>query len=943
MNEPDSSVSSVAPRVSPPGRTPQTQAALAPPRLAAVRPLARIAVANLRRRKAQSALLVAGIALGVAVVVAIDLANVSALAAFRRSTAAVTGRATHHIVGGPAGLDERVYARLATDPALADIALAPVVEGLVDVPALGGRTLTLLGVDPLSDAPFRDLLGSVARNGAREQVIGDQATGGDAVVGGDSGATSTGPLAAADAGDVGDVGDAASAATGEPTDAGPGPLLTLPNGVLLGRSLAAAAGAQVGRPLTLESGGPPVTATVIGLLDSADPLGRRALDALVVADISTAQVFLGRTGRLDRIDVRLPEAPGALALALSAVRADLPPGARVEAASAAADTVASMTDAFRLNLTALSLLALLVGMFLIFNTVRFSVVQRRATLATLRAIGVTRGEMCALVLGEAAVLGAVGAALGVGLGLVLGRGAVALVSRTINDLYFVVDVQGVDASPASLVRGALAGIAAALIAALIPAIEASRVSPITARRRSDQEASARRGVVRGALLAAAFGLVGAALLAVPSRSVTLGFVALGAIVFAFALLAPAVTVGMMALVRPLTGRLLGLPGRMAPRDVVRSLSRTGVAVGALMVALCVSIGVSVMVQSFRETVQSWLVQTLAADIFVSPAAAGPTRAGRTLPPTAADTFRRLPDVADVATAHPVELRTADGAPVDVLVVSRDIAGDGRRYLSAIGGAAAVARALAAGGVTVSEPLARRLDLRPGDVLTLAGDHGPRAFPIAGVFYDYGADQGIALMLDPVYRAAWDDAGITSLAVTLRPGVDADAYVDVLRERFARLDGIRLDLRSNRGLRGEVMTVFDRAFAITTALQILAVVVAFIGVLAALMAVQLERTRENATLRATGMTVGQVGSLAMTQTGLLGLVAGILSWPAGLTLALILIYVINRRSFGWTIQTHIDPLVFARALVLAVGAALLAGIAPAWRLVRQPIAASLREE
>ena len=215
---------------------------------------------------------------------------------------------------------------------------------------------------------------------------------------------------------------------------------------------------------------------------------------------------------------------------------------------------------------------------------------------------------------------------------------------------------------------------------------------------------------------------------------------------------------------------------------------------------------------------------------------------------------------------------------------------------------------------------RRLGLATGDVLTLRSDHGPRAFPIAGVFNDYGADRGIALMLDVVYRAAWDDPRITNMAVTLRPGVDADAFTDELARRFGRVDGTRLDFRSNRSLRAEVFQVFDRAFSITTALQVLAVVVAFIGVLAALSAVQLERARENATLRATGMTVGQVIRLALTQTGLLGLVAGVLSWPAGLTLALILIYVINRRSFGWTIQTHIDPMIFARALVLAVAAA-----------------------
>jgi len=353
--------------------------------------------------------------------------------------------------------------------------------------------------------------------------------------------------------------------------------------------------------------------------------------------------------------------------------------------------------------------------------------------------------------------------------------------------------------------------------------------------------------------------------------------------------------------------------------------------------------VSIIVQRFRLTVEDWLAQTLAADVFVSPAAAGSARAGRTLDPDVAAVFRGLREVADVATAHAVTLRSAEHGPIDVLAVDRDIAGPGRRYLATVDGPAAMPRALADGRLAISEPLARRLGLGAGDALTLQSDRGPRTFAIAGVFYDYGADRGLALMADRVYRAGWDDARLTSLALTLAPGVDADAYAAALERRFGRQGGARLRIQSNRGLRAEVMAVFDRAFAITTALQLLAVVVAFIGVLTALSAVGLERARENATLRATGMTVGQVGALSLAQTGLLGLVAGLLSWPAGLTLALILVTVINRRSFGWTIQTHVDPAIFGRALALAVAAALLAGLAPAWRLVRQPIAASLREE
>ncbi|MBK6770261.1 MAG: FtsX-like permease family protein [Ardenticatenales bacterium] len=361
----------------------------------------------------------------------------------------------------------------------------------MEVPALGDRTLTLLGIDPLADAPFRDLLTGTA--GDQASVVALSPTGGSQ--------------------------------RGADPVVGPGMLLSRSDGVLLGRALADATGTDVGASLIIDTGGGPITATLIGILDASDALGRRALEGLVLADIGAAQAFLGRGGRLDRIDLRLPEAPAARDAALAALAALLPPSAVIEPAGAAADTVASMTDAFRLNLTALSLLALLVGMFLIFNTVRFNVVQRRPVLACLRALGVTRGQICALVLAEAAALGVVGAVLGVGLGLLMGRGAVALVSRTINDLYFAVDVQNVDASPASLVR-ALAGLAAALLAAALPALEAARVPPVTApaARPPRKAPVAASGAAPWLRLPAPW--AGAALLLLPSRSVALGFVAL---------------------------------------------------------------------------------------------------------------------------------------------------------------------------------------------------------------------------------------------------------------------------------------------------------------------------------------------------------------------------------------------------------------------------------
>jgi putative ABC transport system permease protein len=854
------------------------------------RALLRVARGQLLHRPLQSVLLVLGVALGVAVVVAIDLANGSALAAFRLSTEAIAGRATHRVVGGPEGLDEAFYARLRTGLGLRDT--APVVEGRVAVPALGGAPLTLLGVDAFAEPPFRNFLAA----------DGDQAA----------------------------------------EDAALTPLLTRPGTVLLSRGLAERAGVAPGGRLALETGAARAEVTVAALLEPADDLAKRALDNLVLADVATAQELLGKLGRLDRVDLLLPRDEAAAEPILARLRSVLPPGAQIVPADDQQATVASMTSAFRLNLTALSLLALLVGMFLIFNTMRFSVVQRRPLLGTLRTLGVTRREVFALILAEALLLGSVGVVLGLGLGVVLGRAAVALVTQTVNDLYFAVTVQDVAVPAAALLRGGLLGLGAALLAAALPAWEATAVPPVSALRRSDFEAGARSAVPRSLAAAVGCALLSGLLLGLPGERVDLGFAALAALVFGFALLAPAVTLALMALAAPLTGRLLGPIGRMAPRDVTRALSRTAVAIAALMVAVCVSIGVSLMVDSFRRTVVAWLADTLQADVFVSPVSAGPGRIAGVIPTAALAALSRQPEVARLATARPVTLRSPELGPVDVVAIDEDIAGADRRYLASKVPAAEVWDLVRRGGaVTVAEPFMRRTGRGLGDTLTLDSTSGPRRYEIVGVFYDYGSQAGTVFMADSAYRDGWDDEAVTTVALTLVPGVDADAFARELPTRLPEAE--RLTVQSNRGLRSEVIEVFDRAFAITTALQLLAILVAFIGVLSALMALQLERQREFATLRATGLTRPQLGALSFLETGLVGTVAGLLSWPAGLSLALVLIYVINRRSFGWTIQTHLDGAVFLRALALAVAAALLAGAYPAWRLGKLSIARALREE
>jgi putative ABC transport system permease protein len=860
------------------------------------RPLLNAGWRYLLRHPWQTVLMVLGIALGVAVVVAIDLANTSASQAFDLTTDAVAGRATHQIVGGPTGLDEATYVRLRVEGGV-DLA-APVITEYITSPQLGNRPIRLLGVDPFAEAPFRSYLL-------------------DAPVGSAAGLAAVGRWVA---------------------------FLTQPGTLLISEDLAREQGLAEGDRISLDAAGRRSEGVIVGLLRPADALSRRALDGMALADIATAQEITGKLGRLDHIDLILPEGDTAAASRIAAL---LPPDAQIVAVQARSGALAQMTAAFRTNLTALSLLALVVGMFLIYNSMTFSVVQRRPLFGTLRCLGATREEIGWLVLVEAAVVGAVGSLLGLGLGILLGQGAVRLVSQTINDLYFVVSVRGVAIEPASLVKGAVLGVVATIGSAALPAWEAASVPPRLALTRSALEEKARRAVPLTAAGGALALLAGGALLGIPTRNLVLSFAGIFFVTIGFALLTPAVTVVLMKGGAPILDRIAGVLGRMAPRSVTGTLSRTAVAIAALMVAVSVTVGVGLMVGSFRGTVITWLGQTLWGDIYISAPTLTAARSSAPLDPAAWEIARQWPGVQRAEVLRSVEVASPEGQ-IAVAAVSDPDFTHPRIFVSTDGGREAAAQAVKNGAVLASEPLANRLGLPAhGAHITLITDRGPHDFPIAGIYRDYSSSQGVVMMGLDLYRSLWNDPAITAISLTLAPGVDPDTVVRELRDRLASIQPAqraqRVLVQPNKVLRAEALNVFDRAFAITGALQLLAAVVAFIGVLSALLSLQLERGRELGLLRAVGLTARQLRGVVLLETGLMGAAAGVLALPTGLALALILIYVINRRAFGWTLQFQAKPEVFLQALVLAVGAALLAGIYPALRMSRMQAAEALRGE
>jgi putative ABC transport system permease protein len=237
-------------------------------------------------------------------------------------------------------------------------------------------------------------------------------------------------------------------------------------------------------------------------------------------------------------------------------------------------------------------------------------------------------------------------------------------------------------------------------------------------------------------------------------------------------------------------------------------------------------------------------------------------------------------------------------------------------------------------------MANRLKLGVGDELTLQTDRGVRSFSIVGVAVDFDVNN-VVFMHDPIYRSLWDDRQISAIALFVAPGEEVEAKVNEIRAALAGQE--ELLVRSNRSMRTNALEIFDRTFAITVALQLLATIVAFIGILSTLMSLQLERSREIGVLRSAGMTRRQLWRLSLLETGLLGATAGLLAMPLGILLAVILIYIINLRSFGWTLAMQLQPSEFVQAFLVALGAALLAGLYPAWRMGQMSPASALRSE
>ncbi|MCY4146850.1 MAG: ABC transporter permease [Chloroflexi bacterium] len=504
-------------------------------------------------------------------------------------------------------------------------------------------------------------------------------------------------------------------------------------------------------------------------------------------------------------------------------------------------------------------------------------------------------------------------------------------------------VQRISIAPATLLKGGAIGMLASLLAAALPSWDATRAPPAGVMKRSSQEVGARQRLPLVTLVAALLNALGFMLLAA-GQSLILSFGALLCIVVGGALFTPIALLVACRLLDPFMSALFGVLGGLATRAVLRSLSRTAVAVAALTIAVSVIVGISAMIGSFRLTVADWLTTSLGAQVYVSPPLFASNNASVDVPLPIQSIVEAVPGVSAVSAARHVSVVAPDYPdmpPVNLLASDFDIAGTERRFKWTAAPAGAHQAALDEGAIMVSESFAYRRGIdQSNNRLVLQTERGAPSFAIFGVYYDYSTDQGNVYMARQVYDRYFDDPFLSSLGVFTQPDVDDAEVIAELRARLAEYD---LLVQDNASLRSGALEVFDRTFSITVALRLLTTLVAFIGILSALMSLQLEQAREYGVMRATGMTAPQLTRFALLQTGLMGLVAGVLALPIGLAMSLVLTHVINLRSFGWTMQFTLQPEQFAEALAVALIAALLAGVYPAWLLGRLQPAEALRRE
>jgi len=813
-------------------------------------------------------LMVLAVGLGVAVVLAIELAGNAAAGSFHSSMESLAGDNDLEVVAS-GGVPEAVLATLATQPY--PLRISPRIEDFA-VDTRTRETLPLIGLDLIAEGNrYFSLLDSDTANSKRKETVEES------------------------------VRD-----------------LESPESVWVSAGI----GKRPGEHISLLINDRVLDCVVRGVIPATS-----GNEHAILMDIAGAQRALNRFGRVDRILIKLPanSNPERWQKQLSGV---LPSGVEVRPQGAGTEENRKMLAAFRWNLRLLSYIALVVGAFLIYNTISVSVVRRRSEIGIVRALGVDRRDVLTAFLGEAACLGLAGALVGLPLGRIMAGGAVKLMAATVESLYVSSRPGAIALTPDSLALALLIGVGVAVVSALSPAREAMQVSPVDAMAQGRREYLARSHKERDLAIAGALG--GFAALAARLPAVAgkpfFGYFAAVLLIAAAAYAMPALVNFISGIAAGVLGKLLGVEAMLASRSLAASLRRTSVLVGALATAVAMMVSVGIMVGSFRQTVVSWMSHQLPADLYLRPAGNPAADRHPTISAELVEKIAALPGVAGVDRLRAYEI-SYDGMPATLATVDLRVPRTNRNaeFFSGRPANEVLEQLRGKSNVVVSEPFTYKHRVKTGDTITLSLGADRASFRIVDVYSDYASERGYILMDRDVLLKYLPDAEPTNLAVFVAP--DADA-AEVRKEILETAAGHRILIFSNGELRMEAVRIFDRTFAITYALEAVAVVVAVMGIAGALIALVIDRRRELGLLRFLGASSGQIRKMVLVEAGLLGLLANLAGFVLGYFLSLILVFVINKQSFGWTIRFHWPVAVLVGALTVVYAATVISGLYPA---------------
>jgi len=810
-----------------------------------------------------------GVAVGVAVFLSIQLANLQTMRSFENSVDQALGKADAVIHADGTTFDELVFSKLL--PLREWIKAYPVIEGY-GVEQKSGEAVEILGTDLLRDSSRRDFFVKTKEENLKGLL----------------------------------------------------PLILDPKGIVLPEKFIPGTHFQPGDRIEFLINGKIKSLNVNAVLEKKG-MARALNGNFAIMDIASAQLVFDRVGKLDRIDIEFVGNEDYEKIRARVLHV-LPDYLRFDRPERKTQQVGKMLRAFQYNLTALSFVALLVALYLIYNMVALSVVRRRSEIGTLRALGASPYLPAGIFILEATLIGIVGSALGVWLGHYLAQFSLIAVSTTVNNLYAPNYAEAVEFHWDQAIAHFIFGIVASAFSAIIPAWDAASTAPTLVLRRGSYDLKIFRGNQSLNVMAfVIFVLAGLCSLAPPLDGFPyFGFFAVFLIILGISLSTPSALLWTRDHLSGFCKRNLGAEGLLACMNLSQNVGRNALAVSSLAIAFMMVVSMSIMVHSFRQTVIVWLEQTLQADLYVRPAGGRDIDYNVLLPAGSAESVRSIAGVKQVDLFRAMDI-TYNEKPValgsgDFNALSRY----GNLVIKEGPPVSELAQQLVGQNrAIVSEAFALKHEKRLGDVLKLKTPAGPVEFEITAIYFDYSRERGYIIIDRQTFIKYYKDTEINSFVVYL----EDETQLEFVRKEILKLfPDTLLNLRSNAELRRDVIVIFDKTFAITYSLEVIAVFVAALGLFNTLVALVLERKREMGILRMLGAFKNQVKRVILIEAGLLGVTGSVLGFTAGLAVSYLLIFVINKQSFGWTIQVHY-PYGFLALLALffwsvSIGAGLL---------------------